>query len=400
MIVSPLDVIPFHGFASDDLRDRVIQNLKLTDSQLRSKYWNYRIQTEQASWEWDLLHRRIQQLNLEIEVEILFASASWRSIMPTSSLRCWNCSLLMKVLILMTHLNELSGLIEEIGDWSLQFHELMNELGESGEAGLPEKIDERFDQAQEIAVAADALLKKIETQIADSVSLPEANAIELLGIAVSDLAEQQKRWVAECLDLMAEGPPLWKGSRDLLIKERLGIAKKYANESLRIEQYGENLLGELLTVAMISEPSTSCKFEADARGFRIWCDSVDRSQISARFKRSTAINQLLKAHSPLLPENSVRHLETWEQWSVQWISRRSAIQNPPNDNAMRTLVKQFDQELKSQINGRMIDGRIASKLLSWFRLRLGQPVPCNAIRASLQGDRCEGISSRKRTRLG
>ena len=29
--------------------------------------------------------------------------------------------------------------------------------GESGEAGLPEKIDERFDQAQEIAVAADAL---------------------------------------------------------------------------------------------------------------------------------------------------------------------------------------------------------------------------------------------------
>ena len=50
------------------------------------------------------------------------------------------------------HLNELSGLIEEISDWSLQFHELMNELA-NWRAGLPEKIDERFDQAQEIAVA-------------------------------------------------------------------------------------------------------------------------------------------------------------------------------------------------------------------------------------------------------
>lgn len=379
MIVSPLDVIPFHGFASDDLPiDRVIQEFEINGQPATVKVLELPNSDRELElhWEWDLLHRQnsaIESPKLENGdfIRVRFVAIDRNSQRGESAL--------LELLIAdegfdsdrHAHLNELSGLIEEISDWSLQFHELMNELGESGEAGLPEKIDERFDQAQEIAVAADALLKKIETQIADSVSLPEANAIELLGIAVSDLAEQQKRWVAECLDLMAEGPPLWKGSRDLLIKERLGIAKKYANESLRIEQYGENLLGELLTVAMISDAKAlraSLKpMLADSEFGAIPVDRFPRYLLVSR-GRLQEINQLLKAHSPLLPENSVRHLETWEQWSVQWISRlESAIQNPPNDNAMRTLVKQFDQELKSQINGRMIDGRIASKLLTLLK---------------------------------
>ena len=70
---------------------------------------------------------------------------------------------------------------------------------------------------------------------------------------------------------------------------------------------------------------------------------------------------------------------------------------------MRTLVKQFDQELKSQINGRMIDGRIASKLLTLLKdiqTQIGSTRALVTRFESRQGDRCEGISSRKRTRLG
>ena len=74
--------------------------------------------------------------------------------------------------------------------------------------------------------------------------MPEANAIELLGIAVSDLAEQKNAgWLSVLISW--EGPP--RGRVLVILSTGLGSRRRQMNRL--IEQYGENLLGELLTVA-------------------------------------------------------------------------------------------------------------------------------------------------------
>lgn len=423
MIVSPLDVISFHGYASDDLPiDRVVQEFEINGqpAKFRPVALDGSDRELDLNWEWDLLHRQ----NPEVESEKLlngdFIRVRFVAIDRNGQR---GESALLEVLLAdegfdsdrHEHLYQVATLVKEVRDWATHFHELMEIFGKANQGKLSEQLNDQFTRSQEIAVAGETLLNRIETSLGSSTSRPESGGWELVGIATADLLHQQKRWIAECLNLSENVPAVWESTREGLLKERLGLANKYANEALRIEQYAENLFAEMLTVSMVGDAKSlqaSLKPMLVEKEFSTLPVERFSRYLLVAMGRLEEINELLTKHASLMPENTWRHLEAWETWSVGWAARlESTIESPPNEDSMRSLVKQLDDELQSQIDGRMIDGRVGGKLSSLLRdiqtqigssreqvLRmeqLGRESELKGVRASEQTDSQESTKDRR-----
>lgn len=374
MIVSPLEVIPLHGFAIDDLPiDRVVQEFEINGQPAAVAPVPFSTADRELDlrWDWDLLHRQspdIESSKLQNGdlVRLRFVAIDRNSQRSESAL--------LEILIAdegfdvnrHKRLEQIAGLVGEIGTWVTHFHSLMNEFGMTDPGDLGDALGNQLESLQKVSVEGEQLIRKIEKTLSGASNLPEAGQLELTAIAVTDLVHQQKRWMKECLQLIGESPDAWANSRTALLKERVGIANQYANEALRIEQYAKNVLAENVTVAMLADAKS-----LEASLLPMLGEDTLTTLPTERFPRyvrvavgrMVEIRDLFKSLMDSLPESTVRHLETWESWSVTWVSRlESAMQNPPQEAAFRTLVKQFSQELKSQIDGRMIDGRIGSNL--------------------------------------
>ncbi|MDA9777878.1 hypothetical protein N9D38_05510 [Rubripirellula sp.] len=423
MMVSPLDVIPLHGYVTDDLPiDQVVQEFEINGqaASVRAVPMSQADRELDLKWEWDLLHRQspdVESPKLENGdfIRLRFVAIDRNSQRSESAL--------LEILVAdegfdvnrHQHLDQIAGLVDEIVKWSGSFHELMDPLGSSNPEDLSDRINDRFEKSQVVLVSGENLVKRIETTLGTALSLPEAGAIELSGVALLDLVRQQKRWMDESLELIKESPEVWEDTRLGFVKERIGLAKKYANESLRIQQYSENLFAELVTVAMVADA------KALQESLKPMLVPKDESSLPIeRFPRYllvsigrlTEINDLLKVHGPYMPEDTLRHLEAWENWSDSWATRfESSIQSPPNEDGLRSMVKQFSQELQSQIDGRMIDGRIGGKLQSLLRdlqtqigptrdlvnrlEQLGRDAEVNGQRATEQVDSQQATKHRK-----
>ena len=379
MIVSPLDVISLHGYASDDLPiDRVVQEFEINGqpAKLRQVTLEASDRELDLKWDWDLLHRQNSDMESEKLLNGDFVRVRFVAIDRNGQR---GESGLLEILIAdegfdsdrHDHLSHVATLVKDVSDWTTDFHALMETFGKADQGDLSDQLNDQFSRSQEIVGAGEALLSRIETSLGASINRPEAGGWEILGVATADLLHQQKRWVAECLDLSANVPALWETTRDGLVKERMGLANKYANEALRIEQYAENLFAEMLTVAMVGDAkSLQASLEpmlVEKEYSSLPAERFPRYLLVA-MGRLREVNELLSQHATSIPENTWRHLEAWEKWSVGWIDRlESTIESPPNEDSMRSLVKQLSGELQSQIDGRMIDGRVGGKLSSLLR---------------------------------
>ena len=379
MIVSPIDVIDLHGFASDDLPiDRVIQEFEI-NGQPATMIPVEVVDSDREldmKWSWDLLHRldsKVESAKLQNGdfVRLRFVAIDRNSQRGESAL--------LEILVAdegfdsdrHDHLHDVFSLISEVSEWSIGFNELMEALGQSKDEKFAEQISSHFDQSQELSVSAENLLERIKKDLGQSINLPEAGIVEVLGVAVADLMQQQKRWMADSLELIDESTPAWSETRKGLINERIGLAKKYSNEALRVDQYGRNYLAELLTVAILS----------DMKSLRSSLEPMlvpgDISTLPIeRFPRHLFVSQgrlieakeLFTSHVDLIPENTLRHLQAWDQWVDGWLSRlESVTQNPPSEDSLRALVNQFSEELDLFIGARMIDGRIGGNLQALLR---------------------------------
>ena len=379
MIVSPLDVIQLHGFATDDLPiDRIVQEFEINGqpASVTSVSLPESDRELDLRWDWDLLHRQ----NAKVEspklqhgdfIRLRFVAIDRNSQRGESAM--------MEILVAdegfdvdrHRRLHEITALVSDISQWVTDFHLLMDQLGASDPERFSAQVSDQFEKAQSVAADGEKLIQGIEETIANAANLIEAGELEFSGIAVADLVYQQKRWMKECLDLIELSPQGWSEARTNLIKERLAFAKQYANEALRVQQYTQNILAELVTVAMMQDAkalhASLTPMLAEEEFSLIPPERFPRYLLVA-LGRMIEIRELLKANEAELPESTVRHFEAWVTWSDDWVTRlESAIENPPREEAFRTLVKQFSQNLKTQIDGRMIDGRIGSNLQNLLR---------------------------------
>ncbi len=387
MIVSPLDVIQMRGVASDDLPiDRVIQEFQINGKPAMVREIDVPESDRELdlTWHWDLLHRKSEQVD-SIKLQNGDFIRTRFVVIDRNSQR--GESALLEILIAdegfdanrHQHLEDVTELLRETSQWSMRLHHWMKTMGEMTVEDAVDRVDEGFEDSEKLGVDVAELLTGLEGAIGQASHLPEAGSLELLGISLVDVSLQQKTWMAETFDLVSDSAESWAGRRTQLIEKRIVQARNHANEALRVDRYARNLLAQHITVAMLKDAnSLRVSLKPLLRSDEVASLPVERfpRYLFVSMGRLKEINQLLDAQEDSIPDNTMRHFEGWKRFSDSWLTRlESAIENPPSEEAFRTIASQFDQELKDQTNGRMIDGQIGSTLQSLLRELRAQTAP-------------------------
>ncbi len=382
MIVSPLEVVELAATAVDDLpMERVVQEFQInSDPAVRREVSVAESSRElDLRWDWDLL-RRIDDAEQSIKLSGGDIVRTRVVAIDRNSQR--GESSFIELLIAEegfdsdrhNRLDERSGITLAIADWASRARELVEGVKEA-----VEKENVENENVGEITAAKETwvqlkseeeeIVTRLKQAVATSTSLPEASTLELQTRALLSFEQEVSEWFASFEQVASENHEAWKKTREKLLRELAGDAKRMAQEASRIEQYSRAVFGEELTVGIVGDAMSL------QRSLHPLVDE-ETPLPAGRFPRYLtlavgrikAIDDLIQKHTLALPESTSRHLQNWQRWSDSWSARlQASIEDLPKIDAHRNLVKQFDAELRNQFNHGMVDGRLASTVTNMLR---------------------------------
>ncbi len=377
LLVSPLDVLSLAATVSDDLPiDRVVQEFIVNTNAI--------LQTEvsvgesnrkiELQWNWDLLHREdsesasiklvggdiVRTRTVAIDRRGQRGESRWIELLVTDEGFDINRH---------DRLDQLSTLTSRINAWTA----LGKELGEQIDAQLsgkqPVDFDLAVDQSRQLHESQEALVADIRAILESQHSLSESHTIEAIGRALIELDHEIAETVARWSDVRSNDHPAWKKSREKLLREVAGEARRIGQESNRVDLLARASFAQQLTVGAVADatslqqslkPLLSQEHRMPAGRFPRYLKVV--------IGRLDAVGQLIRKHEDVLLDSTSHHFDAWHRWSESWASRlESSLRNQTNEQTHRSMIKQFDAELANQVNRSMVDGRIASTLNSMSR---------------------------------
>ena len=393
-IVSPLEVLPMAGTATDDLPvDEVYQEFQLNEEPFRRFAVDAAPPTRESDlqWSWDLLERNgdgkptpklgpgdILRTRLvaidrrgnrgESElIEYLIADEGFQSDRHDQ-------------------LDELSQLAAAILEWTSQSINQSAVLSKAASDELkPNDLDRVLESTAKLSEETAEVVEKLSANLELAPNVHRASLLELIGRVMLDIQRKYDASI-QTMNRIRTNELGIKESKLLLTRVRQ-TSKSNENQSERIENLVRSLVGQQLTIA-ISQDAQSLHKSLQRL-------TSDESNIPvARYSRYLSVTkgrlesiwELAEQYGHAIPNSTLSHLrgEPWRRWAERWLIQfDQAIENPPGDANYRTLVRRFSNELFSKSRSGMFDDRMGPQLTNTPR----------DMRRELQsiGDQVDGI---------
>ncbi len=388
IIVSPLDVVPLGVSVTDDLPlERVVQEFQINENPVIRR----EIPVPQAGrelnleWKWDLMRRTDDE---EPSLKLAGGDIIRTRMVGIDRRGQRGESSFIELLVAEEgfdsqrheRLEESGDVLAQVARWSLRAREHSERLHERMAAkASDEEILAEIETGKVLDDEHQMLFQRVSDLLEASRSFPEAATLELIGRAILNVNQKLAAWAGTFELASGEDHPSWKASREKALRDLTGQARRISQDASRLEQYARTVFGEDLTVGIVGDAM------ALKRSLRpLVAEDSDLPQerfpryLAVAIGRMNAIGDLIKQHEETLPESTRRHLENWDRWSGTWTQRlETSIEKPPQHDAHRSLVRQFDAELVNQFNHGMVDGRLASavtQLLREIRIQIGSTV--------------------------
>lgn len=377
IIVSPLDVVSLAATVSDDLpMDRVVHEFQINaDPVLRRNLPVAEAARElDLRWDWDLLRR---MGNDEASIKLVGGDIIRMRVVGIDRHNQRGESEFVELLVAEEgfdsdrhdRLNVLGQLTSDVARWALGAVRQLDQLQSIAREGKTAEFAEAGEQAAQLRVDREQLARRVQQVVSSSQTLPEASTWELQGRAMLDLDHDLADWLASAEQVFAEANPAWQATRGKRLQELVEQAKGLSQAASRIEQQARAVFGEELTVALIGDASALQKSlrPLTDRQSKLPLERFPR-YLTVAIVRLEAVDDLIAKHEAALPESTRKHLENWLRWSDSWASRlRDSVAQPPGEDAHRSLVSQFDGELRNQFQNGLVDGRLASTVINMLR---------------------------------
>ena len=265
---------------------------------------------------------------------------------------------------------ELTDMARELKQWIQQGNVLSDTLDDRAVAvdiNEPDPDQNRIMDAW--SAEAERLIGRVSDYLQQSRSATEASNIELLGLAMSDLT----RKLVHSATQSGESLPESKG------KSTSNGAKTYQQDSQRIMQMVENLVGHDLTLTVATDAVLLQRSLRPVAGPHA---TIPTSRIPRYLRvagdRLKAIGQLVERNADMIPQSTRRHFEGdgWLAWSDQWSQRLDQVINGNvKEPTLRRVAKDFHDQLNSRAAHSLVDSRLAStnaKLIDAVRNQIGR----------------------------
>ncbi|WP_146529738.1 hypothetical protein [Novipirellula artificiosorum] len=377
MLVSPLDVLTFAASVQDDVPIDQVQQEYSVNAGL---FTEQRLAVSEAAmaltveWKWDLLHRddpiqESEKFKHGDLIQFRLAAMDRRGQRGVSSL--------VQILILdetfdkdrHARVDALHDLVKQTIAWANSGKQLASQgLLPSGrqptkDALIDGETDAKpFDQWRQ---SKEALLGNLKTALLGSVHDAEATNLELLGRAVIDLESKfrlatfQSKQEASQSDERSE-----KRRTDLA-----GQPKRISNELTRLENLARYLLAQQVAVGTLTDVASLYQSLLPIVDDET---SISTKRLPRYVKlaqaRLESIDRFIDQYREELPDFTLDRLGTWFDHSDSWqIQFRHALSNPPGDENLRALVKDFLEQLEDRRDDSIIDGDLSSRLRNEIR---------------------------------
>ena len=277
---------------------------------------------------------------------------------------------------------ELTNLARELQRWIRQGQELAEKLDDRERVADAQGPSDQNQIVEAWISEAERLIDRLAGYLQQSRSSTEASNVELLGLAIMDLTRKVDR--AATLNHTR----FFDASR----KSASGAAKNHQQDSQRIVQMVEHLVGHDLTMAVATDVVL---LENSMRPIADENDDIPASRIPRYLRvavdRLRSIGQLVEKNSDLIPVSTRRHFQGngWAAWSDQW-SRRldQVIDGNASESTLRRTTNDFDDQLRSLAAHSLVDSRLASnhaKLIDAVRNQM-EPLSISILRTGDAGE--------------
>lgn len=372
VLVSPLDVVSFSAFATDDLpMDRMVQEFQLNREPLteRSVAIEAAAREINVKWDWDLLHRATADKE---SAKLSGGDIIRTRLVAVDRLGQRGESPFIELLVAdddfdadrHKHLDSVSRLTGVVTEWADRAKAIFEQAKDPIQQGEADAIAVQRDAAMELAKTTAPLLKMIRRQTIASPSLAEARTIELIGRGLIDTDARMRNLFAAVDVAIAEQHPSWKGQRENKLRDLSNNSQRFAQQASRIERLMRAEFAQRFTLATSSDVYSLRRSLRPLVGDKssIPIDRFSR-YLTVVTGRLEAIDRLVEQHSAMLPESTRRHFEQWTNWSQNWGTRlRDLSIEAPAEDQFRSIVRQFDAETDGKYVHSMIDGQVASTL--------------------------------------
>ncbi|MGI9474511.1 MAG: hypothetical protein ACR2NZ_23440, partial [Rubripirellula sp.] len=376
LIVSPLDIVSLGAVVTDDIPlEKVVQRFSINGESLlqRTIEVDPPARKIDLAWDWDLLHR-ITEDEASIQLAGGDIIQTWMVAIDRNNQRTESAPI--DILIAEEgfdsnrhdHLDELRSLTRGIAEWSEQTQTLMDRMREATERKLEPELASGEETALELHSDREQLLKQVQNAIRYSTNLVETSELELLGRALIDTGNKSDVWFNEARWAFDQNAESWRPQREKTLRDLGGRTRRLNQEASRIEQYARAIFGEALTLGIVGDAiSLHESLIPLSEGDAVSAERIPR-HVAVALGRMEALDLLVKRHEEALHESTRRHLENWSRWLDTWVSRLgTAIDEPPKEDAYRSLAKQFVNDLRNQHRSGMYDSRLSATLSNMLR---------------------------------
>lgn len=218
----------------------------------------------------------------------------------------------------------------------------------------------------ELASKLDDLLLTAEDEIGESIDISEAGAIESIASSLLDLSNRghfllsQKDAIEQIDDTGTKERLRQQLTREVRAVDTLARASRRFADAYFAQMLSLGLVSDAMSLHESLDKITSEKSVIPAKRIPRY--------LAVAAGRLKEMDGLIETHSDVLPDSTSRHLDRLTNWSDRWIEQLSTEQTEGlSEVQLSDRSKQFQNELKQQIRGSILDGRIAGELVAGLR---------------------------------